>query len=327
MVVNPGRGRWFIAVECVFLREFEPLHAYFLIGGLIHHEALREALKSSLNQQTYESHIEPSIEAFFAWAWRNRHRVDCLVLEFSPDLQPPLEQLKNQDILLPVLLVETAIADAPAPDQPLPVQVSSACEALAASYHDRAICILQSDLKQLDNYIQQAINQFLTLPYGRSSNATITPPDAENVSFTLSLQQQRLAAKLRERLGYVGVFYKRDPSNFVRNLDAEQRQALFEQLKKDYRLLVLSYFKNDAQLNDRIDALVNTLFFADVSVSRIVEIHMELMETFAKQLKLEGRSEEILLDYRLTLIDVIAHLCEMYRRAIPRERLQQQRSE
>jgi circadian clock protein KaiA len=25
------------------------------------------------------------------------------------------------------------------------------------------------------------------------------------------------------------------------------------------------------------------------------------------------------LDYRLTLIDTIAHLCEMYRRSIPRE--------
>ena len=43
------------------------------------------------------------------------------------------------------------------------------------------------------------------------------------------------------------------------------------------------------------------------------------MEEFSKQLKLEGRSEEILLDYRLTLIDIIAHLCEMYRRSIPRE--------
>jgi circadian clock protein KaiA len=47
---------------------------------------------------------------------------------------------------------------------------------------------------------------------------------------------------------------------------------------------------------------------------------MELMEEFSKQLKLEGWSEDILLDYRLTLIDVIAHLCEMYRRSVPRER-------
>jgi circadian clock protein KaiA len=46
---------------------------------------------------------------------------------------------------------------------------------------------------------------------------------------------------------------------------------------------------------------------------------MDLMEEFATQLKLEGRSEDILLDYRLTLIDTIAHLCEMYRRSVPRE--------
>ena len=46
---------------------------------------------------------------------------------------------------------------------------------------------------------------------------------------------------------------------------------------------------------------------------------MDLMDEFAKQLQLENRSEEILLDYRLTLIDIIAHLCEMYRRSIPRE--------
>ena len=45
---------------------------------------------------------------------------------------------------------------------------------------------------------------------------------------------------------------------------------------------------------------------------------MELMDAFSKKLKLEGRNEDILLDYRLTLIDVMAHLCEMYRRSIPK---------
>lgn len=76
---------------------------------------------------------------------------------------------------------------------------------------------------------------------------------------------------------------------------------------------------NDSRLNQRIDDFVNTIFFADIPVAQIVEIHMELMDDFAKQLKLEGRSEDILLDYRLTLIDTIAHVCEMYRRSIPRQ--------
>jgi circadian clock protein KaiA len=47
---------------------------------------------------------------------------------------------------------------------------------------------------------------------------------------------------------------------------------------------------------------------------------MEIMDDFAKQLKLEGRNEEVVLDYRLTLIDTLANLCEMYRRSIPQDK-------
>jgi len=303
------------------LREFEPLHSYFLIGGLILHDQLREALETRLDKHTYEIHTDTAVNSFLEWVGQNRHRVDCLVLGFSTDLSQFLEHLKSRDILLPVLLVQHgAIAEAADQATQQSWQVSSSCQTLASGYHDKVICIVQADLVQLDNYIQQAISQFLTLPYSQSTERAIAPLTETKTSFTLSLQQQRLAEKLRERLGYFGVYYKRDPRNFVRNLSPEQRTALFDQLRKDYRVLVLSYFKDDGHLNDRIDSLVNTAFFADISVSKVVEMHMDLMETFAKQLKLEGRSEEILLDYRLTLIDVIAHLCEMYRRSIPRER-------
>ncbi|RZM82237.1 circadian clock protein KaiA [Leptolyngbya iicbica] len=300
------------------------MHAHFLVGGFTPSGSLQHALETVLDKRTYQVYTDPEITSFLQWAQQNRHRIDCLVLEFSSDLATPLEQLKEQDILLPVLLVDLAsnvVCDSDAEDHAPTnvIQVSASCQTLAVSYHEKVICVAASDLRQLDNYIQQAISQFLKLPYGQPATEDVAPPSADDPHFTLSLQQQRLAEKLRERLGYMGVFYKRDPSNFVRNLDPEQRAALFAQLRKDYRLLVLSYFKDNSSLNDKIDSLVNTAFFADVSVSKIVEIHMELMETFAKQLKLEGRSEEILLDYRLTLIDVIAHLCEMYRRSIPRE--------
>ena len=87
----------------------------------------------------------------------------------------------------------------------------------------------------------------------------------------------------------------------------------------EYRQIILIYFSETAQVNQAIDQFVNRAFFADLSVSQILEIHMELMDEFAQQLKLEGRNEDILLDYRLALIDIIAHLCEMYRRSIPRE--------
>jgi circadian clock protein KaiA len=102
-------------------------------------------------------------------------------------------------------------------------------------------------------------------------------------------------------------------------LPEDERQMLLENLKSEYRHIVLKYFSQESTVNQKIDNFVDKVFFADISVSKIVEIHMELMEEFSKQLKLEGRSEEVLLDYRLTLIDVIAHLGEMYRRSIPRE--------
>ena len=43
---------------------------------------------------------------------------------------------------------------------------------------------------------------------------------------------------------------------------------------------------------------------------------MELMDNFSQQLKLEGRSNDIILDYRLALVDIIANLGEMYRRSL-----------
>ena len=104
-------------------------------------------------------------------------------------------------------------------------------------------------------------------------------------------------------------------------MSLDDRTTFLAQLKADYRVIILGYFAKDHKinLNQLIDDFVDQAFMADISVAQIVEIHMQLMDGFAKQLKLEGRSEEILLDYRLTLIDVIAHLCEMYRRSIPRQ--------
>ena len=98
-----------------------------------------------------------------------------------------------------------------------------------------------------------------------------------------------------------------------------QNDALLRQLKQNYREIILNYFAEEASLSNRIDQFVNTAFLIDLPIAQIVEIHMELMDEFSKHLKLEGRSDELLLDYRLTLIDTLAHLCEIYRRSLPRQ--------
>jgi circadian clock protein KaiA len=131
--------------------------------------------------------------------------------------------------------------------------------------------------------------------------------------------QHPLTRKLKERLGYLGVYYKRKPELFFRNLSDSEKKELLEVLKFEYKQIVLNYFAKKHDLNEIIDRFTDKLFFSDIAIAQVVEIHMELMDEFAKQLKIEGRSDEILLDYRLTLIDVMAHLCEMYRRSIPNE--------
>ena len=64
----------------------------------------------------------------------------------------------------------------------------------------------------------------------------------------------------------------------------EQQQETLEQLRHEYREIVLHYFSEDETLNQRIDEFVNSAFFADIATSQVVEIHMDLMDEFAKQL-------------------------------------------
>jgi len=92
-----------------------------------------------------------------------------------------------------------------------------------------------------------------------------------------------------------------------------EKQELLEELKSDYRQIIINYFISEKGLKEKIDKFINALFYASIPVPQIIEMHMEVIDEFAKQLRLEGRSDETLLDYRLTLIDILANLCEVYR--------------
>lgn len=94
------------------------------------------------------------------------------------------------------------------------------------------------------------------------------------------------------------------------------QEEFLQQLKADYRQILLNYFSNDKTVKQQIDKFINVVFHAKIPIPQIIEIHMELIDDFSKKLKIEGRSDEILLDYRITLIDVLAHLCEIYRSSL-----------
>lgn len=107
-------------------------------------------------------------------------------------------------------------------------------------------------------------------------------------------------------------------AKFFQQMTKAEQQAFLQELKSDYRQILIDYFTTDKTLKEKIDKFINAVFCANIPVPQIIEIHMELIDEFSKQLKLEGRSDETLLDYRLTLIDILAHLCELYRRSLPK---------
>ena len=282
------------------------MSAQFLIGAFVPTEAVAGSLYQLLSQKSFAVRWSQSTADFNDWVVSNRHRIDCLIVESSQETTVALEFLKQRDILLPALTVGRSEALPSLPARPP-----------AIYYHEAVTCLDASDLEAVDEAIRQAVDLYLQLPTETKVAASEGVTDKR--LFLLSLQQQRLTEKLRERLGYVGVYYKRRSKNFLRNMKPSERHEFLDKLREDYRHIILSYFGNDSGINRKIDDFVNVAFFADMSVPKIVEIHMELIDDFSKQLQLEGRNDDILSDYRLTLIDVIAHLCEMYRRSLPRE--------
>lgn len=308
-------------------------------------DALAPLLAQSLSSDRYSIKQFQSVEAFLSFVDREKGRIDCLMLEDKDPLPLLIEQLKHQGILLPAVIFrqvsEPTHSCWPSNSSDKLDEVSTAIVTSSDPgnqpedeflYHPAEILLGTSQLHQITRHINQAIVSFLDLapscplPAPASSinliaddlTANDLTADQTAKNFLLQ-QQQRLAEKLKERLGYLGVYYKRNSANFFRNLAWTEKQELLAILQKEYRVIILSYFSEDNNLNEKIDKFVNLAFFSDLPVTQIVEIHMKLMDEFSTQLKLEGRSEEILLDYRLTLIDLIAHLCEMYRRSIPRE--------
>jgi circadian clock protein KaiA len=312
-----------------------PTAPRLLVCLFLSSQALTDCLKSELHSEQYRLLCPQSAAEFFQMVEQNRQHIDCLVLQDCGDGQlAPLVRWLQQATLLPAVLLSDlpnqAQGDLPTDRQrhpnPGPVQ-----------YHAAQVVMALPGAARIGLAIDRAISEFLTLPPIPSAAVLGTSPGLTTADLTSSgltspglppldlttqdflMQQRRLAEKLKERLGYLGVYYKRSPRNFLRNMAPDQQAAFLAELKEGYREIILAYFSEVPSLNQKIDNYIDIAFFADISVAQVVEIHMELMGEFSKQLKLEGRSEEVLLDYRLTLIDTLAHLCEMYRRSIPQE--------
>ena len=218
----------------------------------------------------------------------HQDKVDAVVIEQQLLDELQREQLLSQGLLFPAVVVGEMKG--------------------TVDYHPEELHLPGDQLEQLSYNIDAAISRFL-----RQGRADGRSDDADRSTQAV----WKLSSRLQERLGYLGVFYKRDPSRFLGSLPKEERQELLLSLQRTYRDLLISYFRDPAAANQALESFVNTAFFSDLPITRTVEIHVDLIDGFWKQLHLEGHKNDFLQDYRLALLDVMAHLCEMYRRSIP----------
>lgn len=297
----------------MFLSIDRPLQTRLSICLYSSDKHLTQLLSDHLSGDRYRLHIIDHLKDLVPFLQEHSETIDCLIVRQEPSILPLFNQLYERGTLLPVIIFE---------EQQDPSASSVKVDPPTFLYHSAEVREEAKEWDEIQVMIDRAITKFLHL--GPSCFLRDQPlssqgdMSSENNQSFLLLQQRRLAEKLKERLGYLGVYYKRDPKYFYRNLSPKDKQELLKQLMISYREIILNYFGEETDVNQAIDQFVNQAFFSDISVSRVLEIHMELMDEFSQQLKLEGRSEEILLDYRLAIIDILAHLGEMYRRSIPR---------
>lgn len=255
---------------------------------------LSSSLEENLGEDHYHLRSFKSSDTFQEYILEQTEQIDCLILHQCQGLEEVLARFSNEGKLLPAVILTTGTDN----------------QSLVYHPAQRTICV--DAISEITSAIEGAIADFLKLTPESKPQLEI-----EQINEFLTIKQHRLTEKLQERLGYKGVYYKRNPQDFFRHLSPEKKKELLAELTEEYRLILLDYFNSSKTVNSKIDKFVTRAFLADLSVSHIMEIHMDLMEQFSQQLKLEGRSDEILLDYRLTLIDIVAHLCEMYRRSVP----------
>jgi circadian clock protein KaiA len=227
---------------------------------------------------------------------RQREAVDAVVIEQSLLEEQTREDLLARGLLFPAVVVGELMG--------------------RVDYHPEEVHLPGDQLEQLGYNVDAAISRFL-----RHGQKDIRPEDGSAESDQVGGQPEgsawKLSSRLQERLGYLGVFYKRDPSRFLANLPPHEQRELLQSLQRTYRDLLIGYFRDPAAANQALESFVNTAFFGDLPITQTVEIHMNLIDDFWKQLRLEGHKDDFLQDYRLALLDVMAHLCEMYRRSVP----------
>ena len=121
-------------------------------------------------------------------------------------------------------------------------------------YHPEEVHLPTDQLEQLGYNVDAAISHFLRHGQKEELHGEGQALDVEG-GVLVEASAWRLASRLQERLGYLGVFYKRDPSRFLSRLPPGEQEELLKSLERTYRDLLLSYFRDPAAANQALRKL------------------------------------------------------------------------
>jgi circadian clock protein KaiA len=200
----------------------------------VSNESLAKSVRDNLSSDHYLVTQSSSLSEFFAEIEQHKQEIDCLVLQEEGELLPLFNQLYEQGTLLPIVIFKKVTHElsnyAVITDKPSNVSsVADANQSLGTYLYHPAEVHVTAQANKMTLLIEQAIARFLTLAPScllPDLSASLDPVTELNTQSFLMLQQRRLAEKLQERLGYLGVYYKRNSQAFFRHLSRTERQEI-----------------------------------------------------------------------------------------------------
>ena len=121
-----------------------------------------------------------------------------------------------------------------------------------------------------------------------------------------------MSCKPNLRLKCSNTYFKRVPQGLFNSLSVLEQKKLLGSFKLSYSLILFDCFSSKNTINNKIDCFVKEAFRISLPISKVVEIHVDLINNLKRQLMFEGLRSETLGNFRSTLIDVIVHLGKMY---------------
>ena len=168
-------------------------------------QQLSARIDKLLNNKHFELKCFGSIENLVSFAIANYEQIDCLVLSLSDRLDMLWSKLWQSEILLPTVIL--AADSGSLESENAAEQQADDDREFSNIYHQAKIQLYSTQLREINAYINLAINKFISL--ASNTNRIVdshTPESKTTVRRSLIAQQGRLSERLQKKIRLYRIF-------------------------------------------------------------------------------------------------------------------------